>query len=144
MIPIQTLIDDLTQANGPLTSDWMIEWAWTMAPVEPEDLPYAVPLLALYQGEEVCSPREGSPCFQSATSTVMALIICHKTELDQRVAATRQALIGWQAAGDEQHSPLYLSDDLSKPCRPLDIKGEYLWWQDVYLTHYPLLPMQTL
>lgn len=144
MLNLQSLIDELKQENSPLQPDWMIEWAWTMTPVEPEDLPYAVPLLALYQGDEVFSPREGSPCFQTATSTVIALTICHKTELSQRIEVARQSIIGWRAEGDELHSPLYLSDEPGKPCRPLDIKGEYLWWQDVYLTQYPLLPMQTI
>ena len=140
MIDMQQLIDDL-QVSGTLPAEWSVEWAWTMQAVEAEDLPGNVPLLALYQGDEYFSPREGSPCFQTAMpSLVNALIVCKKTELRQRLAEARTALIGWQAAGDREHLALYLSDDPGKPSRPLDIKGDYIWWQDVLMTRYPFTP----
>jgi len=143
MIELHHLIDDLKGGERPLPSEWLVEWAWIMTPVEPDDLPYAIPLLALYQGEESFTPRNGSPCFQTASRSVIhALVVCKKTELKQRLDEVRARLLGWQRLSDDQHLPLYLSDDPNKPCHALDIKGDYIWWQDLYFTSYPLLPMQ--
>ena len=140
MIDMQQLIDDL-QVSGTLPAEWSVEWALSMEAIEAEDLPSNVPLLTLYQGAEYFSPRDGSPCFQTAMpSLIKAIIVCKKTELKPRVDEARTALVGWQAAGDRDYHALYLSDDPGNPCDSLGVKGDYIWWQDVLMTRYPFIP----
>ncbi len=142
MLAIQSLIDHVNsvatdEADSRLPADWSAHWAWTMVPVEADDLPNQVPLVAFYQGKEIWSPREGSPCRQSVLpSVIVAIIVCNKRQLAERLRQLRSVLHGWNAPDDREHRALYLSDDPGLPCDVMDIKGDYLWWQDNWMTSY--------
>lgn len=131
-------INTLAQTTGsPLPPEWSAHLAWSMQPVESSELPAQVPLVALYQGREVFSPRQGSPCFQTAMpSVIVALIVCSRADLNVRVPQLRSAIYGWKAPGDRVHEPIYLSDQAAFPCEPLDVRGDHVWWQDHWLTDY--------
>ena len=125
MIDIDALIADL-QSYEEL-SDWNIRRAWTMTPVDDESLPSEVPILALYRGTEVFSPRTGSPCSQTAISSLIAVYVVRHAEDHARIKQARQALLGWQKAADRECLHLYLSDDAGMPCGPISITGSYVW-----------------
>lgn len=141
MLDLKQLVDHInTLAQTPnslLSSSWSAHLAWSMQPVDSSELPAQVPLVAFYQGREVFSPRQGSPCFQTAMpSIIVALIVCSRAELNVRVPELRNAIYGWKAQGDRVHDPIYLSDQVAFPCEPLDVKGDHVWWQDHWLTDY--------
>lgn len=145
MLDLQALIDHVNNAaldplDSRLPPEWTAHFAWTMQPVEAEFLPGAVPLVAFYQGRETFAPRTGYPCSQTAMpSVIVAVVVCKKSEHAARLAELRRVLLGYQAQGDENHLPLYLSDEPGLPCDALDIKGDYLWWQDHWFTRYTLI-----
>ena len=145
MLDLQALIDHVNAvaadpSDPRLPPEWSAHWAWTMNPVEAEDLPSAVPLVAFYQGREVFASRTGYPCSQTVQpSVIVAVIVCNKTEHAARLRELRSVLLGYQAQGDESHLPLYLSDEPGLPSEALDIKGDYLWWQDNWFTRYILI-----
>ncbi len=144
MLDIEALINYVNnvaadEADNRLPAAWSAHWAWTMVPVEADSLPDNVPLVAFYQGREVWSKREGSPCHQSTDPSVLvALLICDKRQLPMRLKELRSVLYGWQAPNDREHRRLYLSDEPGLPCDALDIKGDYIWWQDNWFTAYAI------
>lgn len=136
MIDLTQLVTD---AGASLPAGWSVEWAWTMAPIEAEEISGKVPFLTLYQGSETFAARMGTPCFQTALfSAVIAVTLCHKAELSARLFESRKALLGWQASPNDQNAKLFMSHT-PDACGPVQIKGEYIWWQDTYLTTYPLV-----
>lgn len=136
MIDINALIADL-KAN-PTLSDWSIQHAWTMTPVDDENLRGEVPILAIYRGNEVFSKRIGSPVSQSAKSPLIVMMVVEHDDEDVRIKQARQALVGWEKSKDRSCLGLYISDEPSMPCGPVSITGRYIWQKDVWFTNYDL------
>lgn len=137
MIDIPALIADL-QADSNM-ADWSIQRAWTMAPVDDENLRGEVPILAFYRGNEVFSKRVGSPCGQASKSPLIAMMVVEHDDEQTRIKQARQAILDWQKAGDRSCVHLYISDDAGMPCGPVSITGRYIWQKDVWFTEYDLL-----
>lgn len=136
MIDIDKLVES---AQSMLEKDWYVDWAWSMAPIEPEEIPGKVPFLSLYQGSETFTARLGTPCFQTAQfSSVIGVTLCQKTELKARLNESRQALMSWKSDPNDDNSKLFMSHS-QDACGPIQIKGEYIWWQDTYFVTYPLI-----
>jgi len=144
MLNVEALINHINtvaadDADSRLSADWSADWAWTMTPVEAENLPDSVPMVVFYQGRELWSKREGSPCHQSTNpSVIVALVICDKRQLAERLKALRSVIYGWCEKSSRECRPLSLSDDPALPCDALEIKGDYIWWQDNWFTAYAL------
>ena len=137
MIDIDALITDLK--NDSNMSDWSIQRAWSMAPVDDENLRGEVPILAFYRGNEVFSKRVGSPCGQSSKSPLIAMMVLDDDDEQTRIKQARQAILGWQKAGDRSCLALYISDESGMPCGPVQITGRYIWQKDVWFTNYDLI-----
>lgn len=120
------------QAETP--PEWTIEPAWTMAPIDIEEVKNKLPFAVIYQGKEAATPRTGSPCSQDISSKIQVIVIAKHAELDQRLQELRGVLYGWKKAGDVKNSALWISD--RDELGVLEIKGDYIWWSDVWLTKY--------
>lgn len=120
------MIADLVTLLGAVSALETVEQAFTLTPVDELDATcpacYVLPL-----GDNAGGNELDNAVRQSLTTDWGLFLVCKVAELDAVRVAVRGALLGWQpTAASEQTT--FVSGEI------MDIKGEYLWWREVYRT----------
>jgi hypothetical protein len=120
------MIADLVAKLQTVAELQTVKQAYTLVPLEDlsEDCPacFVLPI-----GEEAAQNTGDNYVNQKLTTDWGLFIVCPVTELDTVRQAIRTALLGWTPAGPYDHT-VFVRGEIQ------DLKGQYLWWRDVYRT----------
>lgn len=107
--------------------------AWTKDPVDAFE--QEVPTCLVYPAQQFSSQSRDSPvCRQEIQLSVVCLIVTRTDVMGEVIKQIRDAILGWQVA--PEYSIFKFTHQNIPYGVPLDIKGEYMWWQDTYQAEY--------
>lgn len=103
--------------------------AWSTDPINEFDC--QVPTCLVYPGQQFSTRTHDSPvCRQETSLSVVCLIVAPIADLGIVVKDIRDAIVGWQI--DPYYSIMRFTHQNIPFGGTLEIKGEYIWWQDIY------------
>lgn len=128
---VSEVVDRINEMQSTLKSP--AELAWTTDPVD--EFEKEVPTCLVYPAAQFSSQSRDSPtCRQETQLGVACIIITPLADLGLVVKDIREALLGWQVA--PEYSILTFSHQNIPYGMPMDIKGKYVWWQELYQVEY--------
>lgn len=120
---INELLAALTSAGTGYTT---IAHAWDLEPVE--EVESITPAIFLYLGKTKGLDRDGDSCVETAESrSVVVITVCKYADLETLRNQAKAVIRGYQV--NQNQTPLLLAEG-----ETVKIKGEYIWWQDIYIT----------
>lgn len=105
-----------------------VDHAFFMEPVD--DLAAEVPAVYAYPGDEIAArSAHDNVVVQQVTEQIALVIVCPVASFVAIRDEVRGALLGYQPAAN-------LTDLEYVSGKPLDIRGDYLWYRQTYITEY--------
>lgn len=124
-----SLITDLIAHIEANSSTFVsVDLAWTMQPFD--DPTVNAPAIFIYQGKEESKPSKSDMCvIQESVKEVNVMHVCPIVDGETIQAEINSLVQGWQY--NSNHTPLE-----HKFSEPQEIRGEYMWVLETFLTTY--------
>jgi hypothetical protein len=120
------MIADLVTLLESVSELQTVKQAYTLVPLEDlsEDCPAC---FVLPVGESAGQNTGDNYVNQNLTTDWGFFLVCKVEDLDAVRLAIRTKLLGWTPDARSDHT-VFVAGEI------LDLKGQYLWWRDVYRT----------